>query len=108
MLALLSTSAAHAASLQRVNHWGATGVPSDAQAAFGQAQGGGIVKAADRNGFVLVVPSSDRCWDVVSNETRLRDGGGDSPALRQMLKCALQADQANPDRVYSTGASSGG
>jgi hypothetical protein len=68
MLALLSTSAARAASLQQVNNWGATGVPSNVQAAFGQAQGGGIVKAADQNGFILVVPSSGRCWDVVSNK----------------------------------------
>ena len=134
-LALLSTSAAQAASLQQVNNWGASGLPSDismyvyvpdkvvknppvlalvhycggtAQAVFGQAQGGGIVKAADQYGFVMVVPSSGRCWDVVSNKTRMRDGGGDSHAIKQMLTYALQTYQANPDRVYSTGDSSGG
>jgi acetylxylan esterase len=45
-----------------------------ASAVFGQAQGGGIVKAADRYGFIMVVPSGGRCWDIVSNKTRMRDG----------------------------------
>lgn len=79
-----------------------------AQAVFGQAQGGGVVEAADRHGFILVVPSSGRCWDVVSNKTRTRDGGGDSGAIMQMVEHALGAYQGNEERVYVTGDSSGG
>ena len=57
---------------------------------FGPAQGGGIVKAADQYGFIMVVPSSGRGWDVVSNKTRMRGGGGDSHAIKQMVSYALQ------------------
>ncbi len=126
---------AHAASLQPVSNWGVSGLPSDvsmyvyvpdqvaqnppiltlihycggtASAVFGQAQGGGLVNAADQYGFIMVVPSSGRCWDVVSDKTRKRDGGGDSQAIRQMVKYAVDKYNANPDRVYSTGDSSGG
>jgi acetylxylan esterase len=129
------TTAANAASLQAVSNWGASGLPSDvsmyvyvpdkvaqtppiltlihycggtASAVFGQAQGGGLVKAADQYGFIMVVPSSGRCWDVVSDKTRKRDGGGDSQAIRQMVKYAIEKYQANAERVYATGDSSGG
>ena len=131
----LVAPAAKAASLQAVQNWGATGVPTDvsmyvyvpdkvaanppiltlvhycggtAPAVFGQAQGGGLVKAADQYGFIIVAPSSGRCWDIVSNKTRTRDGGGDSHAIRQMVTYALQKYQANAARVYATGDSSGG
>lgn len=128
---------AHAASLQAVSNWGGgvNGLPSDvtmyayvpdkvadnppiltlihycggtASAVFGQAQGGGLVKAADQYGFIMVVPSSGRCWDIVSDKTRKRDGGGDSHAIRQMVKYAVEKYKANADRVYATGDSSGG
>jgi poly(hydroxyalkanoate) depolymerase family esterase len=132
---LASTATARAASLQQGNGWGTAGLPADvtmyvyipdkvvtnppvltlvhycggtAQAVFGQAQGGGIVKAADQYGFIMVVPSSGRCWDIVSNKTRTRDGGGDSHAIKPRVSYALQTYKANPDRVYSTGDSSGG
>jgi acetylxylan esterase len=128
-------SAAAAASLQPVSNWAKSAVPSDvsmyeyvpdnvaekppvlllvhycggtADAVFGQARGGGIVAAADQYGFIMVVPSSGRCWDVVSNKTRTRDGGGDSDAIMQMVEHALTTHQANADRVYVTGDSSGG
>jgi acetylxylan esterase len=134
--AFLVAPAARAASLQQVSNWEAGGTfPSDvsmyvyvpdkvvanppiltlvhycggtASAVFGQAQGGGIVSAADQYGFIMVVPSSGRCWDVVSDKARTRDGGGDSHAIKQMVKYALGKYQANADRVYSTGDSSGG
>lgn len=133
--AALFAAPAGAASLQQVNGWSSGGVPSDvtmyvyvpdkvaqkppvltlihycggtAAAVFGQAQGGGVVKAADQYGFIMVVPSSGRCWDIVSNKTRTRDGGGDSDAIRQMVKHAVTTYQGNADRVYATGDSSGG
>lgn len=134
-LALAVAPRASAAGLQAVNNWGVSGLPADvsmyvyvpdqvaqtppiltlihycggtASAVFGQAQAGGLVKAADQYGFIMVVPSSGRCWDVVSDKTRKRDGGGDSQAIRQMVKYAVEKYKANPDRVYATGDSSGG
>ena len=90
-LTLLLAPAASAASLQQVSNWAGGGsFPSDvsmyvyvpdkvvdnppiltlvhycggtASAVFGQAQGGGIVSAADQYGFIMVVPSSGRCWN---------------------------------------------
>jgi acetylxylan esterase len=130
-----SGATANAASLQQVNGWGVSGLPSDvtmymyvpdsvaanppilalihycggtASAVFGQAQGGGIVRAADQYGFIIVAPSSGRCWDVQSNKTRMRDGLGDSHAIRQMVKYALETRNGNAQRVYATGDSSGG
>jgi acetylxylan esterase len=86
----------------------------DAGAVFGQARGGGIVAAADQYGFIMVVPSAKnsdgtgRCWDVQSDQTRTRDGGGDSQAIRQMVTYAVSMRGGNADRVYATGDSSGG
>jgi acetylxylan esterase len=135
-LGLLVTPSAKAAQLQQVSNWsGGTSFPSDvsmyayvpdkvatnppllllvhycggtASAVFGQAQGGGIVKAADDYGFIMVVPSSGRCWDVTSAKSQTRDSGGDTHAIRQMVRFALDKYKANADRVYSTGDSSGG
>jgi hypothetical protein len=42
--------------------------------------------SAAQYGFIMVVPSSGRCWDVVSDKTRKRDNYGDSHAIRQMVK----------------------
>jgi acetylxylan esterase len=135
LIACLFAPDARAASLQQVNGWSAGAVPNDvsmylyvpdavvenppvlvlihycggtADAVFGQARGGGIVAAADKYGFIMVVPSSGRCWDVVSDKTRTRDAGGDSHAIRQMVSYAVQSENANADRVYATGDSSGG
>jgi acetylxylan esterase len=134
-LSSLGSASANAASLQQVSNWGVAGLPSDvsmyayvpdkvasnppilmlihycggtASAVFGQAQGGGIVSAADQYGFILVVPSSGRCWDVESDKAWTRDGGGDSHAIKQMVTYAIGKYGANANRVYSTGDSSGG
>ncbi len=138
---LLLATPSRAASLQPVSDWGASGVPStvsmyqyvpddlaqnppilvlvhfcggSAAAVFGQAQGGGIVAAADEYGFIMIVPQaanadgSGRCWDVGSSKALTRDGGGDTQAIAQMVAYALSEHGANPDRVYVTGDSSGG
>ena len=132
--ALIATSVASAASLQQVSNWGVAGLPSDVtmyvyvpdkvasnppiltlvhycggtgSTVFGQAQGGGIVSAADQYGFIMVVPSSGRCWDVESDKAWTRNGGGDSHAIKQMVTYATSKYGANADRVYSTGDSSG-
>ena len=132
---------AQAASLQMVPNWGASGVPSyismyvyvpdnpapkppilvvahfcggSASAVFGQAQGGGIVAAADRYGFIMIFPqttnaaTSAKCWEVGSTKSLTHDGGGDTQAVAQMVKYAVTTYKANADRVYATGDSSGG
>ncbi len=133
-LTLAFPAAGRAASLQQVSNWGGPGLPSDvtmyvyvpnkvatnppvltlihyfggtASAVFGQAQGGGLVSAADQYGFIMVVPSSGRCWDVESDKAWTRSGGGDSDAIKQMVTYAISKYGANADRVYSTGDSSG-
>jgi acetylxylan esterase len=115
---LFTTREARAASLQQVGDWGVAGLPSDvsmyayvpdnvadrppvlvlihycggtAPAVFGQARGGGVAQAADEYGFIIVVPSSGRCWDIVSDKTRTRNGNGDSHAIRQMMTELLLA-----------------
>ncbi len=140
-LALFSATTVSAASLERVDDWGADGVPAtvnmylyvpdtvavsapvlvlahycggSASAVFGQARGGGLVAAADQYGFIMVVPQasnadgSGRCWDVGSSAALTRNGGGDTEAIAQMVEYTLQEFDANPDRVYVTGDSSGG
>src|SRR6516164_7743461 len=112
-LGVLTARSARAASLQPVSGWtGGVTLPSDvsmyvyvptavaanppiltlihfcggsAQAVYGQAQGGGLVSAADQYGFIIVVPSNadssganGRCWDISSTATQTRNGGGDS------------------------------
>jgi poly(hydroxyalkanoate) depolymerase family esterase len=140
---LLSPSTARAQSPEQVNNWnGGVNLPADvsmyayvpgkvaakpplltvihycggsAQAAFSQAKGGGLVAAADKYGFILILPSNadaagknGRCWDVSSKKAQTRDGGGDTHAIAQMVKYALTQYHANADRVYCSGNSSGG
>jgi len=131
----LGAGNANAASLQAVSSWGASGVPSyismyiyvpdklatdppilvvnhycggNASGVFGEAQGGGIVSAADKYGFIMIFPqTSNNCWDVGSTKSLTHDGGGDTQAIAQMVKYTLTKYTANPDRVYATGTSSG-
>jgi len=132
---LLTPLSARGASLQEDQDWPKAGFPSDitmysyvpdqvvdsppllvlihycggtASAVFGQAQGGKVVEAADQYGFVIVAPSSGRCWDVVSDQARTRDGNGDGHAITSMVAHAIDKYGVNPDRVYATGDSSGG
>ena len=117
-----STAPASAASLQPVASWGASGVPGyismfiyvpdrpaanppilvvshfcggSASQVFGQAQGGGIVAAADKYGFIMIFPqttnaaSSAKCWDVGSKASLTHDGGGDTQAVAQMVKYTI-------------------
>ena len=75
---------------------------------FGEAQGGGIVAAADQYGFVMIFPqTSNNCWDVGSPKSLTHDGGGDTQAIAQMVKYAITEHSANGDRVYAIGTSSG-
>jgi acetylxylan esterase len=138
--AVLEAGALSAASLEQVSDWGAEGVPSTvsmyiyvpdtlaatppimvlvhycggtAQAVFGQAQGGGLIEAAEQHGFIVVVPQaanadgSGRCWDVGSMASLTRYGGGDTEAIIQMVAYTVSAYDANPERITVTGDSSG-
>ena len=82
---------------------------SNASVVLGQA--GGLKSAADQYGFIIVVPQSNptslRCWTTDSTQVWTRDKGGDSNAIKQMVVYALSKYQANADRVYVTGCSSG-
>src|SRR5256885_6554969 len=121
-LGLLVAGPAAAASLQPVSNWGASGVPSyismyvyvpdklaadppilvvahfcggSASAVFGQAQGGGIVAAADKYGFIMIFPqttnpaTSAKCLDVGTRQSLTHDGGGDTQAVAQMVKYTI-------------------
>jgi poly(hydroxyalkanoate) depolymerase family esterase len=80
----------------------------NAQGVFGEAQGGGIIEAADKYGFPIVLPqTSQNCWDIATKASLTHGGGGDSGAIVNMVKYALGKHGANPDRVYVTGTSSG-
>ncbi|MEU1042610.1 PHB depolymerase family esterase [Streptomyces sp. NPDC005551] len=65
---------------------------------------------ADRYGFVVVYPSATRsgnCFDVSSPQALKRDGGSDPVGIRSMVRYAEEHLNADPGRVYVTGASSG-
>jgi poly(hydroxyalkanoate) depolymerase family esterase len=139
-LGLLAARPAAAASLQQVTSWGASGVPTyiamyiyvpdrlatnppilvvshycggDANGVFGQARTGGIVTAADQQGFIMIFPQNHlpgttrNCWDVGSTASLTHDGGGDTQAIAQMVKYTLTRYSANANRVYAIGTSSG-
>ena len=82
----------------------------NASGIFGQAQSGGIVTQADQKKILLVVPSAlDRnCWDVATTTSLTHDGANnDMKAIVDMVKYAITNKQANANRVYVMGASSG-
>lgn len=88
-----------------VSHWyGGT-----AAGMFGVAQGGGLVAAADKYGFIMVFPQRDTggCWDISSTQSLTHDGGGETQAIAEMVKYEVAHRGANPNRVYATGQSCG-
>jgi poly(hydroxyalkanoate) depolymerase family esterase len=75
---------------------------------FGEAQGGGLVAAADQYGFLMVFPqTSNNCWNVASTAALTHDGGGDTQAVVDMVDYEISKRGANANRVYATGTSSG-
>ncbi|QKX53700.1 uncharacterized protein TRUGW13939_00780 [Talaromyces rugulosus] len=65
---------------------------------------------ADEHGFIVVFPSSlheNGCWDVSSNTSLTRFGGGDSTGLFNMVKFAISEYGADPAQIFVTGSSSG-
>jgi acetylxylan esterase len=68
-----------------------------------------IKAAADKNGFIMILPDNpgQNCWDVGATESLTHDGGGDTQAVAQMVKYALTQYSGDATRVYAVGGSSG-
>jgi acetylxylan esterase len=69
-----------------------------------------FLAAADKNGFILVLPDNpgQNCWDVGSDKSLKHDGGGDTQGVALMVKYALTKYAGDASRVYIFGGSSGG
>ncbi|WP_061293264.1 extracellular catalytic domain type 1 short-chain-length polyhydroxyalkanoate depolymerase [Herbidospora cretacea] len=66
--------------------------------------------AADRYGYVIVVPEvtrSEKCFDVSTSAALRRDGGGDSTGVMAMVAWARQRHNIDPARIVVSGFSSG-
>jgi acetylxylan esterase len=134
ILGVFAASPALAASVTKVDSWGASGVPSyltmyiyvpDKVAtnppilvgchSCGTPVDGyknsikKILAAADANGFIVILPEATgrNCWDVGTTKSLTHDGGGDTQGVAQMVKYALSQYQGDASRVYIMGGSSG-
>jgi acetylxylan esterase len=133
ILSLLGlASAATAASLTRVNSFGANTsnakmfiyVPDkladkppiivaihyctgSAQAYFTGSPYKGL---ADKKGFIVIYPESPysgTCWDVSSKATLTHEGGANSNSIANMVKYTLDKYKGDETKVFVTGSSSG-
>ncbi|TPQ15677.1 PHB depolymerase family esterase [Streptomyces sporangiiformans] len=65
---------------------------------------------ADRYGFIVVYPSvtrSSKCFDVSSPEALRRGGGSDPVGIKSMVDWVTRTYDADTDRIFATGVSSG-
>jgi poly(hydroxyalkanoate) depolymerase family esterase len=65
---------------------------------------------ANQYGFIVVYPSASKkgnCFDVWSDASKRRDGGSDPVSIVSMVTYVKQQHQADPQRVFATGSSSG-
>ncbi|GAA0538350.1 hypothetical protein GCM10010172_19580 [Paractinoplanes ferrugineus] len=68
------------------------------------------VNAADRYGYVIVLPEATRsgsCFDVSSPQGLKRDGGSDSTGIMSMVSWARSRYHVDPARIVVSGFSSG-
>ncbi|MEV5448038.1 PHB depolymerase family esterase, partial [Streptomyces sp. NPDC052644] len=68
------------------------------------------VTAADRYGYLIVVPEATRsgnCFDVSTPAALTRNGGGDSTGIMSMVAYARQRYPVDPARIVVSGFSSG-
>ncbi|MEU1753038.1 PHB depolymerase family esterase [Micromonospora matsumotoense] len=68
------------------------------------------VTAADRYGYLVVVPEATRsgnCFDVSTPAALTRNGGGDSTGIMSMVAYARQRYPVDPARIVVSGFSSG-
>jgi acetylxylan esterase len=72
---------------------------------------GAFAQQADQYGFLVICPSavsSDGCWDVHSTADLTHDGGGDASGIVSMVRWVIDNKNADADRVFVAGHSSGG
>uniref|UniRef100_UPI00403FE7A5 extracellular catalytic domain type 1 short-chain-length polyhydroxyalkanoate depolymerase n=1 Tax=Streptomyces sp. TG1A-60 TaxID=3129111 RepID=UPI00403FE7A5 len=65
---------------------------------------------ADRYGFIVVYPSvtrSSKCFDVASPQALRRGGGSDPVGIKSMVDWTVRTYDADTDRIFATGISSG-
>ena len=75
---------------------------------FSLAQSGGVVSAADQNGFIILVPQTSRnCWDVATTPSLTHDGGSDTKSIVHQVAYTVTQYKGNADRVYVMGTSGG-
>ncbi|MGN9914108.1 extracellular catalytic domain type 1 short-chain-length polyhydroxyalkanoate depolymerase [Phytohabitans sp. LJ34] len=70
----------------------------------------GYAGLADRYGFIVIYPSVTRssgCWDVSSPSALRRGGGSDPVGIASMVSYTQQRYNADPNRIFVTGSSSG-
>ncbi|MFF0311058.1 PHB depolymerase family esterase [Streptosporangium sp. NPDC004379] len=68
------------------------------------------VTAADRYGYIIVLPEatrSEKCFDVSTPAALRRDGGSDSTGIMSMVAYARQRYNVDPARIVVSGFSSG-
>ncbi|WP_405088421.1 PHB depolymerase family esterase [Microbispora sp. NBC_01389] len=68
------------------------------------------VTAADRYGYIIVVPEATRsgsCFDVSTPAALRRDGGSDSTGIMAMVNYTRQRYNVDPGRIVVSGFSSG-
>ena len=64
---------------------------------------------AEQYGFVVVYPeTSQGAWDATSRRSVLRDGGGDSQGIAAMVTYAISTYNADSNKAFVSGISSGG
>lgn len=67
-------------------------------------------RLADQYGFIVIYPESPNdggCWDVSSRATLTRGGGANSNSIANMVTYTLSQYNADPERVFVAGTSSG-
>jgi acetylxylan esterase len=71
-----------------------------------------FAQQADKYGFLMVCPSavsSDQCWDVHSTADLTHDGkGSDAEGIMSAINYVIANKNADANRVYASGYSSGG
>ncbi|MFI7630665.1 extracellular catalytic domain type 1 short-chain-length polyhydroxyalkanoate depolymerase [Microbispora rosea] len=68
------------------------------------------VTAADRYGYIIVLPEatrSEKCFDVSTPAALRRDGGSDSTGIMSMVAYTRQRYNVDPSRIVVSGFSSG-
>jgi acetylxylan esterase len=69
-----------------------------------------FAQLADQYKFIVIYPSATRsgqCFDVYTNEALHRNGGSDPVGIRSMVSYVQQRYNADSNRIFVTGASSG-